>query len=112
MEIRCVDLYEYFGVTGPEGHAGILTLWHHATSKEVSHHRRRPAVLILPGGGYSRTSDREAEPVAYRFLAMGYVPFVLRYTCGGHPFPVQLREAAMATGDSDSSDNNCDWCRV
>ena len=48
MEIRCVDLYEYFGVTGPEGHAGILTLWHHATSKEVSHHRRRPAVLILP----------------------------------------------------------------
>ncbi len=96
MEIRHVDLYEHFGMTGPEDHEGKLTLWHHATSREVSPNRRRPAVLILPGGGYSRTSDREAEPVAYRFLAMGYVPFVLRYTCGGHPFPVQLREAAMA----------------
>lgn len=25
--------------------------------------RIRPAILILPGGGYAMTSDREAEPV-------------------------------------------------
>lgn len=40
---------------------------------------RRPAVSICPGGAYLRTSDREAEPVALRFLAQGYHAFVLCY---------------------------------
>lgn len=39
----------------------------------------RSAVLILPGGGYQVTSDREAEPVALAFLAEGCNAFVLRY---------------------------------
>lgn len=41
---------------------------------------RRPAVSICPGGAYLRTSDREAEPVALRFLAQGYHAFVLCYS--------------------------------
>ncbi len=41
---------------------------------------RRPAVILCPGGGYMMTSDREAEPVALRFLARGYHVFVLRYS--------------------------------
>lgn len=41
--------------------------------------RRRPAVLILPGGGYVGLSDRESEPIAMRFAAFGYHTFVLRY---------------------------------
>ena len=32
----------------------------------------RPLILLCPGGGYTRTSDREAEPMALKFLAMGY----------------------------------------
>ena len=40
----------------------------------------RPAVLICPGGGYMYLSDREAEPIALRFMAMGYQAFVVRYT--------------------------------
>ena len=39
----------------------------------------RPAVLICPGGGYRFLSDREAEPIALRFMAMGYQAFVVRY---------------------------------
>lgn len=96
MEIRCVDLYEHYGIAAPENHEGQLCAFLHPTAVEISNKRRRPAVLILPGGGYGYTSNREADPVAYRFLCMGYVPFVLRYTCGGHAFPVQLREAALA----------------
>lgn len=42
----------------------------------------RPAVLIMPGGGYSHTSDREAEFIALEFAAMGYHAFVLRYSVG------------------------------
>lgn len=43
----------------------------------------RPAVLICPGGGYLNCSDREAEPVALKFAAMGYHAFVLKYSTYG-----------------------------
>ena len=38
-------------------------------SEEIEIARRRPLVLVLPGGGYSFRSFREAEPVAVRLLA-------------------------------------------
>ncbi|MEM0027404.1 MAG: alpha/beta hydrolase [Ignisphaera sp.] len=42
--------------------------------------RKRPAVIVCPGGSFLYTSDREAEPVAMTFLSRGYHAFVLRYT--------------------------------
>lgn len=42
--------------------------------------RRRPAVVVCPGGGYAFCSDREAEPVALALLARGLQAFVLDYT--------------------------------
>lgn len=53
-------------------------LWH--DSDEYQTGKQRPAVIICPGGAYMNTSDREAEPVALRFLAKGMQAFVLRYT--------------------------------
>ena len=41
---------------------------------------RRPLVLICPGGAYAMTSNREAEPVALQFNAMGYHAAILRYS--------------------------------
>ena len=41
----------------------------------------RPAMLILPGGGYAYCSAREADPVAMQFLQAGYNVFTLYYTC-------------------------------
>ena len=41
----------------------------------------RPAILILPGGGYAWCSRREADPVAMQFLQTGYNVFTLYYTC-------------------------------
>lgn len=43
---------------------------------------KRPAILILPGGGYQYCSDREADPVAFSFLQAGYQAFILRYSVG------------------------------
>ncbi len=43
---------------------------------------QRPAMLVLPGGGYFMCSDREAEPIANQYLAMGFNCFVLRYSVG------------------------------
>lgn len=56
----------------------------------------RPLVLICPGGGYGYTSDREAEPVALAFLAMGYHAAVLRYSCAPARYPTALTELAQS----------------
>ena len=56
--------------------------------------RKRPLVLICPGGGYQHTSDREAEIVAMQFLAMGYHAAVLRYSCAPSVYPAALLELA------------------
>lgn len=58
--------------------------------------RKRPLVLLCPGGGYTRTSDREAESMALQFLAMGYHAAVLRYSCAPAKFPTALLELASA----------------
>lgn len=58
--------------------------------------RKRPAVIICPGGGYERLSDRESEPIAMQFLAMGYHAFILRYSVAPDVFPFALLELAKA----------------
>lgn len=44
--------------------------------------KKRPAVVICPGGGYVYCSPREAEPVALRYAARGFHAFILRYSTG------------------------------
>ena len=39
--------------------------------------RLRPAVVICPGGGYTRLSEREDQPVAMEYLAAGFQVFSL-----------------------------------
>lgn len=51
-------------------------------SPEMKNLDSRPAVLVIPGGGYSFCSDREAEPIAMLFASEGYHTFVLRYSIG------------------------------
>ena len=63
---------------------------------EIDPERRRPAVVLCPGGGYVMTSDREAEPVAIRLNALGYQVFVLRYSVAPAVFPRALAELAAA----------------
>ncbi len=56
----------------------------------------RPLILVCPGGGYTYTSDREAEPIALAFLAMGCHAAVLRYSCAPAKYPTALLELATA----------------
>jgi len=44
--------------------------------------KKRPAIVVCPGGGYVYCSPREAEPVALRYAASGFHAFVLRYSVG------------------------------
>lgn len=44
--------------------------------------RKRPAIVVCPGGGYLYCSPREAEPIALRYTASGFHAFILRYSTG------------------------------
>ena len=60
--------------------------------------RRRDAMLVIPGGGYSNVcTEREGEPIALAFLARGLNAFVLNYRVGrGDRYPSQLIDASRA----------------
>ncbi len=55
-----------------------------------------PAVLVLPGGGYAKTADHEAEPVAEWLASLGIHSFVLRYPVAPQRHPAPLRAAKQA----------------
>jgi len=95
VRLETVSVYEYAHMAPGPNAAGRLRGFVPDTPEGLRP-RRRPAVLILPGGAYRYTSQREAEPVALRFLAKGWAAFVLDYTCAPAAFPVALREAAIA----------------
>ena len=65
-------------------------------NRAVEAERRRPLVLIFPGGAYAWRSDREAEPVALRLLSLGFQAAVIRYSVAPVRYPKALEEAAEA----------------
>lgn len=48
-------------------------------SREIDPKVKRPAIVVCPGGGYRFCSEREAEPIALRFIAEGFNVFVVWY---------------------------------
>lgn len=62
----------------------------------VNDHRKRPAVLVLPGGGYNHTSKREGEPIALELASRGICAFVLHYSVAPARYPQALCEALKA----------------
>ncbi len=74
-----------------------ITAYLAGTYDSIPHNKKRPAILIFPGGGYAYCSPREAEPIAHEFIAHGYNAFVLDYSVkGAAVYPTQLIEASLA----------------
>jgi hypothetical protein len=96
-----IDLYAYFNVPRPEKAQGYLTAFALDKYPEHALTRVRPAMVVLPGGGYWMCSQREGEPIALAYLSHGFQSFYLRYTTASDSeelakFPTMLIEAAMA----------------
>lgn len=90
METKKIDLK----LNDYEG-CGNLTLMLHSPSPEMIK-KNRPTILVIPGGGYSFVSDREADPIALAFMAEGYHVAILRYSIAPARFPVSFLEAFTA----------------
>ena len=53
-----------------EGYQEIADLYTYIldNSVEMRPNRKRPVIVICPGGGYEWVSEREAEPIALKFV--------------------------------------------
>lgn len=75
-----------------------LTAYIQDVGGSFSYIPKRPAIVILPGGGYQYCSNRESDPVAFAYLKAGFQAFVLRYSVGKDavwPNPLEDYEQAM-----------------
>ncbi len=97
MKTEKFTLKEYFPCLADDGSVAVLeTILPYNMTEMNRQDQKRPCILICPGGGYAMCSQREAEPIALRFTAMGYNAFILWYSCAPKRFPLQLREVAAA----------------
>ncbi len=68
-----------------------------------------PSVIVCPGGAYFFTSQREADPVAFEYLAEGYNVFILDYSVGELAkdfLPLKELSNLIMT----IRDNSDEWC--
>lgn len=97
MKHEVLHLKDRFPFLGENGCDPTLTIYLPFNLTEMNRQDLlRPSILICPGGGYNRVSQREAEAVGVHFLPEGYNVFVLDYSVAVHNFPVQIREVAAA----------------
>ena len=72
----------------------VISVYIPENSEEININKKRETIIMCPGGGYVMTSDREAEPVALKFMAEGFNVVVLRYSVAPNKFPKALIELA------------------
>lgn len=79
-----------------DNYTATLTTYILSNSQEIDVDRKRPMVVICPGGAYYGVSDREAEPVAIQMNVMGYHACVLKYSTHPATFPTALVQLAKS----------------
>lgn len=95
MEVNKIHLKDYFPFLGENGCDPTLTAYIQYNMSEMRwENKKRPTLLICPGGGYSMCSQRESEVIALAFLPFGMNAFVLNYSVAPNKFPTQIREVA------------------
>lgn len=105
MNIHTVDLYERYGIPRNGASGGFLTAFIRTESAEIKK-RIRPSVLIIPGGGYEVLSDREAEPIAIKFMNSGFCAFVLSYSLRTKYLAPLIEAMLLDSGETISKSGN------
>lgn len=97
MRCETVHLKDRFPFLGEAGKDPKLTIYIQNSYTDLGQTaKRRPGIVICPGGGYAYVSTREAEPVAMKLLPEGYNVFILDYSVKPNGYPTQLIEVAAA----------------
>ncbi len=115
MEYYKIALKDHFTFLGAEGKNPTLEAYLPYNLAEMGRQDElRPCLLICPGGGYAMCSEREAEPIALKFLELGMNVFILTYSTQPYRFPAQLQEVAavMDLINQNASVWHCDTTKI
>ena len=115
MKTETIHLKEIYPLLGDDGCDPIVDMYLPYNMTEMQReNRKRPCMIVCPGGGYAWCSQREAEPIAMHFLPDGFNVFVIYYSVAPHRFPTQMREvAATVELIYKNADNwNCDVSKL
>ncbi|MDK7952434.1 alpha/beta hydrolase [Lactobacillus paragasseri] len=82
-------------INSPLSEKAVLDCYIQNTEK-CAQGRKRPAIIICPGGGYEEIADREGEPIAIKMMSYGFQSFVLNYSLTPAHFPIALTELSTA----------------
>ena len=75
---------------------GVTVTTYLLDNSAVEPDRKRPLVLICPGGGYLHRVPHEGEPIALRLLASGIQAVIVHYSCQPAVWPTALNEIGEA----------------
>ncbi len=115
MEHKIIHLKEYYPALGENGRDATVEVYLQRNMTEMGRQdRKRPVMIVVPGGGYCICSQREAEPIALQFLPDGFNVFTITYSVAPNRFPAQLCEvAALLELIYENRDNwNCDTEKI
>ncbi len=75
---------EFFKIPLPadKGMSPELHCYIPSNYEEIEIDRKRPAVIVCPGGAYRICSERESEAIALQYLAADMAAFILYYSAG------------------------------
>ncbi len=96
MIFEKINLKDLYPVLDRNDANPILEVMVEETHRNNLNGKRKPSVLICPGGGYGFTWPGEGQPVAFDYLAVGCNCFVLHYSVKPHIFPQAIIEIACA----------------
>ena len=95
MRVYTVDLKEKYAFL--QGGNLECILMDYPCDGEINPNWKRPAVVVVPGGGYAMVSKREGDPIAAEFFANGFQAFVLTYEVTPDvAYPEQLLELSAS----------------
>lgn len=87
-----------FNLLDKETEFGFMpTLTAYIIDKNPNDDKKRPAILVIPGGGYGMVcADREGERIALAYSSAGFQTFILNYCVNPHRHPLPILNAATA----------------
>lgn len=95
MKYEVLKLKDRFPFLGENEADPYVEIYLPYNMTEMHHeNRKRPCMVVCPGGGYGMCSQRESEPIALKYLEEGFNVFVVTYSVAPFRFPTQLREVA------------------
>lgn len=96
QEVFLTMMYERILIPSSDGYELPLDVYCPHVSVEIDPDIQRPAVVICPGGGYAWLSEREGEPIALAFTALGFNAFVVWYRIAPNRYPRPQQDVASA----------------